>query len=64
MTTKTLVIYGLGALVLIAIVAHVAGAAQSSGPPAVAGEVTSGSQSTEIDTNVLSPTFGLPIHIN
>jgi hypothetical protein len=29
--------------------------------PAVAGTLTSGSQSTVIDTNVLSSTFGLPI---
>lgn len=36
-------------------------AAKPSGPPAVAGDVTSGSASTTIDTNVLSPGFGLPI---
>lgn len=34
-------------------------AAGSSGPIAVAGTVTSGSQSVTIDDNVLSPTFGL-----
>lgn len=33
-------------------------------PPAVAGTVTSGSKSATIDTNVLSPTFGLSIDDN
>jgi len=33
-------------------------------PPAIAGTVTSGDQSTTIDTNVLSPGFGLPIKLN
>jgi hypothetical protein len=35
--------------------------AAAAAPPAVAGTVTSGSQSVVIDTNVLSPTFGLPV---
>lgn len=33
----------------------------TSAPPAVAGTVVSGNQTAVIDTNVLSPTFGLPI---
>lgn len=32
-------------------------------PPVVAGDVTSGAQSVTIDTNVLSPTFGLEIPV-
>ena len=35
-----------------------------SAPPAVAGTVTSGSQSITIDDNVLSENFGLPIITN
>jgi len=37
-------------------------AAAAAAPPVVAGDVISGSQSLIIDTNVLSPTFGLPIN--
>lgn len=37
-------------------------AAAATSPPAVAGTVTSGSQSVVIDDNVLSPTFGLPLN--
>lgn len=36
-------------------------ASKSSSPPAVAGTLTSGGQSLQIDDNVLSPGFGLPI---
>ena len=32
-----------------------------SSPPAVAGTITSGSQSATIDANVISPGFGLPL---
>lgn len=39
-------------------------AAAAAAPPAVAGEVDSGSQSATFNTNVLSPTFGLPINPN
>ena len=35
--------------------------ASAATAPAVAGVVSSGSQSVTIDTNVLSPTFGEPI---
>lgn len=39
-------------------------ASKSSAPPAVPGTLTSGSASLTIDTNVLSPSFGLPIPTN
>lgn len=58
--------YAIGALVAAAVAVYLLtrasiSAAAASSPPAVAGTVTSGSGSLTIDSNVNSPTFGLPI---
>lgn len=46
----------LGLIVVLAVVAWLL--LRKKAPPAVAGDVTSGSKSVTIDTNVLSDTFG------
>jgi len=58
MNRKTLWVVGISAALWLLLRSKKAAAAA---PPAVAGDVESGSQSLTIDTNVLSPTFGLPI---
>jgi len=51
----------LGLVVVLAVVAWLLLRKKA---PAVAGTVSSGSKSVTIDTNVLSPTFGLTIDAN
>lgn len=58
-------LYGAGAIALGLVGLYfLVRASKSKTPPAVPGTVTSGSQSVQIDTNVLSPTFGLPITLD
>jgi hypothetical protein len=54
-------LYALAALGVGGLVIYLLRRSSTPAPPAVPGTLSSGSASTTIDTNVLSPGFGLPI---